>query len=223
MKKVLITAGATMSMIDQVRGVTNIFRGQTGTKITKYLHYRGYNVTLLTSNARLAGQRKKARWRVRKYRTFNELLHLMQEEICSGTYDAVIHSAAVSDYEVADVWVKDIDGRLVMIDNSKKISSEHEELFFRSVKTEKIVDLIRAPWDFKGYLVKFKLQVGITDDELLKIAEASRTHSDADMIVANCLEWSRKSAFVMTGENVVRYSRKNLPAAITDRMEGLKS
>ncbi|OWK36324.1 hypothetical protein [Fimbriiglobus ruber] len=47
-----------------------------------------------------------------------------------------------------------------------------------------------------GLLVKFKLEVGLSDTELVDIAEASRTTSGADLMVANTLEGSAHSAFI---------------------------
>jgi phosphopantothenate-cysteine ligase/phosphopantothenoylcysteine decarboxylase/phosphopantothenate--cysteine ligase len=142
----------------------------------------------------------------------------MEREISEGAYDVVIHSAAVSDYKVGGVFYKDGKGKLVGVDNSKKMSSDHAELFLRLVPTEKIVDKIRKPWGFAGYLVKFKLQVGISDDELKAIADKSREASQADMIVANCLEWARERAEIRTGKTVIPVKRKDLAKAIRKEM-----
>ena len=84
--------------------------------------------------------------------------------------------------------------------------------------TLKIVDLIREEWGYQGYLVKFKLQTLMSDAQLQKIAEESRAHSKAEMMVANCLEWSNERAFVMTEGRVVSVARAHLPATI---MEGM--
>jgi hypothetical protein len=45
-------------------------------------------------------------------------------------------------------------------------------------------------------LVKFKLEVGVTDERLLEVAEASRRHSAADLMVANSLEEMDRWAFL---------------------------
>jgi len=55
-------------------------------------------------------------------------------------------------------------------------------------RTEKLVDLFRTEWGHRGLLVKFKLEVGIAREELLRVGEASRTASGADYLVANTLE-----------------------------------
>lgn len=207
MKKVLITAGATITMIDDVRGVTNIFQGRTGGNIANYFVKVGCRVTLITSRK---SQRQKENLRIVRYRTYDELYQRMEEEITQGDYDIIIHSA-VSDYFVAGTYYKDGKEMLIPIDSSKKISSNHPALFLKLVPTAKIIDQIRTPWRFNGKLVKFKLQVGISDEELLKIARKSRTDSQANIIVANCLEWSSKFAYIVDDEKEIKISRRSLP------------
>jgi phosphopantothenate-cysteine ligase/phosphopantothenoylcysteine decarboxylase/phosphopantothenate--cysteine ligase len=51
-----------------------------------------------------------------------------------------------------------------------------------------LVDLFRRDWGHAGLLVKFKLEVGIGADELLRVGEASRRASGADYLVANTLD-----------------------------------
>ncbi len=215
--KVLVTAGATTVPIDQVRAITNIFKGRTGTKIAEHFYESGYNVVLLTSNPDLV--QKKTDLPVIRYRTYDDLYSAMQKEVTTGNYDIIIHSAAVSDYYVNGVFFQDKKGKLQVVDNTKKMSSEHKELFLRLAPTEKIIDKIRKEWGFKGYLVKFKLQVGITDNELRAIADKSRIDSQADMIVANCLEWSNYRAEIRTEKSVIPVKRAYLPRAIREEIE----
>jgi len=222
-KKILVTAGSTVAPIDQVRVISNIFNGRTGTEIALHFAVLGHEVTLLTSNKLLlysAGSVARKIKTVIPYKEYDHLYRLMQLALCASAppYDVVIHSAAVSDYSVADVGVKNERGEIIPIDNSAKVSSDHAELFLRLVQTQKIIDLIRQPWEFAGYLVKFKLQVGITDEELLAIAEKSRVASQADMIVANCLEWSRQRAYVMIADKVVNVERKNLATVLAQEI-----
>lgn len=98
------------------------------------------------------------------------------------------------------------------IKNDAKISSKHEQLFLALARTEKLVDKIRAEWNFKGVLVKFKLEVGLTDAQLLNIAHESLLTSNADYIVANCLEWAKERAFIINKNgNYLSVSRRELP------------
>lgn len=83
-------------------------------------------------------------FRIISYQTFDDLLGIMNKEIISGDYDIIIHSAAVSDFKVAEIY----DGKI----------SSNQELILKMIPTPKIIDLIRKPWGFRGVLVKFKLQ-----------------------------------------------------------------
>lgn len=216
--KILVTAGSTNVPIDQVRCLSNIFKGRTGTEIAVNLAEKSHNVTLLTSSPKMAQLKCCAdRLEVISYRTFWELFNAMERAICkrSSKYDVIIHSAAVSDYEVAATCFIDETGQLQTLDSSTKISSDHQELFLKLRPTPKIVDQIRQPWGFRGLLVKFKLQVGISDEELLAIAAKSRIVSGADLIVANCLEWSGERAYLVSEKLSYSVERQFLPAALS--------
>ncbi|HEU0051169.1 MAG TPA: phosphopantothenoylcysteine decarboxylase, partial [Patescibacteria group bacterium] len=157
--------------------------------------------------------------RVRRFRFFDDLRALMQEEIQSGAYDAIIHSAAVSDYRVAAVYTEN-EKMIAHSEEQNKIGSNHPSLTIKLVPTEKLIDLIREPWGFSGTLVKFKLQVGLTDEELLKIAERSLRVSAANLIVANCLEWAHEYAYVLDAKGgCERVTRFDLPNALLRRFK----
>jgi phosphopantothenate-cysteine ligase/phosphopantothenoylcysteine decarboxylase/phosphopantothenate--cysteine ligase len=207
--RILVTAGNTQTPIDKVRCITNIFSGRTGTRIALEARERGHDVCLITSHPEVVEELSPAQvpedfhWRVRPYRTFAHLQLLMESEITSHWFDAIIHVAAVSDYAVAGTYsLQDattfdpksqtfhsggLRTRLVDAYNGK-VKSNHKELWLRLVPTPKLIDQIRRPWGFKGLLVKFKLEVGATETELKQIAEKSRRHSDADLVVANAFE-----------------------------------
>jgi phosphopantothenate-cysteine ligase/phosphopantothenoylcysteine decarboxylase/phosphopantothenate--cysteine ligase len=217
--RVLVTSGATQTPIDKVRAITNIFKGRTGNAIACRFAEQGANVTLLASNPPTCD----TEWtladvwpllEVVPFRTYDDLYREMKAHIRGGSYDVVIHSAAVSDYKVEGVYTRELPPHfpyLERVDSTKKVSSDAPELFLRLIPTEKIIDHIRG-WGFKGTLVKFKLQVGISDEELLAIARKSMAHSDADLMVANCLEWSRERAFIChQGGCVENVIRRDLP------------
>lgn len=215
--KILVTAGNTMTMIDQVRGITNVFKGRTGTNIAKHLIEDGHEVTLLTSNPEIFDATVDGFFNIVKYRTYDDLFEMMKELITTQKFQAIIHSAAVSDYAVEGAYIGE---PLTKIDSLHKISSDHKEMFLKLVPTQKIIDLIREDWGFGGVLVKFKLQVGITDAELVAIAEKSRIHSKADMIVANTLEGSKEYAYIIGADPYpIRITRDKLPAALSERIK----
>jgi len=95
-------------------------------------------------------------------------------------------------------------------------------LWLRLVRTPKLVDLIRTDWRFRDLLVKFKLEVGIDEKRLLEIAESSRRHSDADLMVANTLEGAHAWAYVgpLDGQ-YQRIGRRELAARLIGAVEDL--
>lgn len=228
--KILVTAGSTMSMIDKVRGITNIFRGKTGLHIAEEFSAitNIKRIELVTSN------RESPKWcierlpfddavyNVVRYRTYDNLFNILREKISSAHYDIIIHSAAINDYRVDQVMVKNEAGELTSLETNGKISSKNPEMFIRLVPTLKIVDQFRK-WGFNGVLVKFKLEVGISDDELIRVATKSMFDSDADIMVANCLEWSSESAYIIKRNgSVEKICRQYLPSKIYESIREMK-
>ncbi len=213
-QKILITAGATIVPIDKVRAITNFASGKTGASIAKFFQEKGSDVTLLTSNTETAQDFK---GNILTYKTFDDLHEIMKNKVAKSRFDVIIHSAAISDYICSAVYIMDDDGNLVEIDSSKKISSDKEEMYLKLTQTVKIIDEIRG-WGFKGKLIKFKLQADICDDELLKIARKSRTDSDADIIVANCVEWARDRAYIIDKDQESNIERTELPKALYEKI-----
>jgi phosphopantothenoylcysteine synthetase/decarboxylase len=237
---VLVTAGNTQVPIDRVRCLTNVFTGRTGAQLALCAHERGHTVTLLTSHPDVVaelhgGPLPSERWAVLPYRTFDELRDLMRDAVRPGNLDAVIHSAAVSDYLSGGVYAPaggtrfdPASGRWegsppALLDRAAgKVKSDEPELWLRLVRAPKLIDLLRAEWGFRGVLVKFKLEVGIDEKRLLDIAERSRRHSSADLMVANTLEGAAAWAFVGPVEGAYRrVERRELAAQVFAAVERL--
>jgi phosphopantothenate---cysteine ligase (CTP) len=238
--KILVTAGNTQAMIDRVRCITNVFSGRTGAQIATEAFERGYTVTLLTSHPDVLGSmpavraRQSPEWNVQPYRTFEELESLMAKSITSGSYDVVIHAAAVSDYHISGIyapragtwfdpneltWASATNVPELVDATAGKVKSHHPELWLRLQPAPKLVDKIRSTWGFDGILVKFKLEVGVTDAELLDIAERSRQQSRADLITANTLEGMHDWAYLGAGESGYRrVSRSELAKVLLDEV-----
>jgi phosphopantothenate-cysteine ligase/phosphopantothenoylcysteine decarboxylase/phosphopantothenate--cysteine ligase len=221
---ILVTAGNTRTPIDRVRCITNVFSGRTGAQIAATAFDRGYAVTLLTSHpevlAAIPGDRPRQApgWQVRPYRTFEDLEALMAGAIPTGGFDAIIHAAAVSDYHVAGVFARTADGLADV--TAGKVRSCHPELWLRLTPAPKLIDKIRTDWGFTGVLTKFKLEVGVSDAELLDIAERSRVHSGADLMCANTLEGMHDWAFIGAGSGGYRrVSRADLASAVIGAIE----
>jgi phosphopantothenoylcysteine synthetase/decarboxylase len=217
---VLVTAGNTQAPLDRVRCVTNIFTGRTGGQIAAAAAGRGHAVTLLTSHPEAVAP-PAAGWRVRPYRTFDDLAGLMAAEVSGGGYDAVVHSAAVSDYLVAGVFARGPAGEHADA-AAGKVRSTHPELWVKMTPAPKLVDRVRTDWRFRGVLVKFKLEVGPGEAELLDLAERSRAHSGADLMCANTLEGMHDWAALGAGPGgYERVRRAELAARLVAAVERL--
>jgi phosphopantothenoylcysteine synthetase/decarboxylase len=234
----LVTAGNTQAPIDRVRCITNIFTGRTGAAIAKHAHQRGHTVTLLTSHPEAVSDPPMTAWTLCTYRTFDELRDRMSERVRAGAFDAVVHCAAVSDYVSAGVYApapgthftsdgswQSESGRPTLHDRAAgKVKSDEPELWLRLARAPKLIDMIRGDWGFGGLLVKFKLEVGVDDERLLEIAQRSRIHSAADLMVANTLEGASAYAFIgPVNGRYERVSRRNLAPRLLDELERLKS
>jgi phosphopantothenoylcysteine synthetase/decarboxylase len=234
---VLVTAGNTQVFIDRVRCLTNVFTGRTGARVAAEADGRGHAVTLLTSTpAQAAIVAPTAGWHLLSYRTFDELHQAMAAEVRFGRYDAVIHSAAVSDYLSGGVYAPAAGTHFdaetatwhgrpapALTDRrAGKVKSDDPELWLRLVRAPKLIDQVRSEWDFRGVLVKFKLEVGVGEAELRVTAERSRLHSQADLMVANTLEHTAEWALLgPVGGGYDRVGRTDLAARLIDAVEHL--
>jgi phosphopantothenoylcysteine synthetase/decarboxylase len=242
--KLLITAGNTLVPIDRVRCITNIFTGRTGTQIALHGYERGHTVELLTSHPEVVAQfcdpahLSAEQWRVHPYRTFADLQQLMETALQGGYFDACIHCAAVSDYASAGIyapaehtqfdppcatWQSTTAHPPTLVDRAAgKVKSDEPELWLRLVRCPKLIDQIRSPWGFCGILVKFKLEVGVSEETLRDIAERSRRQSDADLMVANTLEGANAWALLgPLGGGYERVERSQLASRLLDAVEQL--
>jgi phosphopantothenoylcysteine synthetase/decarboxylase len=225
MPRFLVTAGNTREKIDRVRDWGNIFTGNTGYRIACALAEVG-DVDLLTSNrdhlSQIAGR---PRITGSPFTTHAELRGALAALLARQVYDAIFMTAAVADYRPARTYEvverqpqSDGTERWVVRDaQAGKVKSTHEAIAVLGERTEKIVDLFRAEWHHRGMLVKFKLEVDIGREDLIRIGQASRLASGADYLVANTLdmvEGADAGAFLL-GDGIKEWvPRDELPARL---------
>jgi phosphopantothenoylcysteine synthetase/decarboxylase len=239
--EILVTAGNTQVAIDRVRCLTNIFTGRTGAQIALEARRRGHAVRLLTSHPEVVQQFSEPDqpfadgWTVERYISFQDLEAFLAFHLNRQPPDVVIHSAAVSDYLAGGIFAPATATTFALdclvwegapptlVDMAAgKVKSDAPELWLRLVRAPKLIDRMRTDWGFRGGLVKFKLEVGVSEEELLQIAERSRRHSDADLMVANTLEGAREWAYLgPLQDGYQRLARDELPARLLDAVERL--
>lgn len=198
-KKILITAGPTWIPIDNVRVITNVFKGTLGFFIAQEAAIRGANVTLLLGPSPLCPVSKPhSKLRIIRFKFFDDLYNLIKREISSKKYDVVIQSAAIGDYTPIHFF-------------NGKIKSGKGNLLLRLKPTVKIIDQIKK-WDKKIFLVKFKVEFNLPKKELLNGAYKSMLFSNADLIVANDtkdMKNKKHKAFIIDSEkNIITCEKK---------------
>jgi phosphopantothenoylcysteine decarboxylase/phosphopantothenate--cysteine ligase len=208
-KKILITAGPTWVAIDKVRAITNIFGGTLGAIIAENANKLGADVTLLFGPGRTSLPKAENNFKIIKFKYFEELLDLVKKEVGSKKYDIVIHSAAVADYTPVSV-------------NDGKIKSGKESLTIELKPTIKIVNLIKD-LDPNIFLVKFKLEVNLSEKELLDVAYKSMQESKADLIVANDFNTVQKDhkAFIIDKDKSIKefFGKKEIALGLLETLK----
>jgi len=209
---ILITAGGTSEKIDEVRTITNMATGRLGSLTAEeFLRREDAAVTYVCSeNANTPGDKRAQIIRVGDVLELKSSLEkLMREQ----TFDAIIHSMAVSDYTVkysaaiddlayflaerliteeADRENKELLSSQIHLAlseyagsrNTPKISSDIENLFLSLEKTPKIIGLFKKLQP-DAVLVGFKLLAGTNENNLLLAAKKLMTENQCDFVLAN--------------------------------------
>lgn len=232
----LVTAGNTRESIDQVRDWGNIFTGNTGFAIARALSSAG-NVDLLTSNrqhlSEVATITAAHRIDAAPFTTHADLRQQLAMRATQNRYDAIVMTAAIADYRPSGSYAIEVhhpdpddpqrEHWIVRNIHAGKIKSTHRRIAIVGEPTSKLIDLFRTAWGYTGLLVKFKLEVGVNEPDLLAIGQASRKASGADYLVANTLEMvqgDRPGAFLLDDHGHQWISRNELPEVLLRRLTG---
>ena len=180
--KVLITAGPTWVALDKVRVISSIFTGQTGYHIAQKFCKQGFSVTLLLGPTRfeLKNKPKNTDFKLLRFQYFSELKSLIKKEIAGGSYNALVHTAAVSDYEPSVAF-------------PGKIPSG-KELIVKFKPLPKIIKEVRNI-DKNIFFIQFKLETNKTKKDLVDIAYKHMLKSNTDLVVANDQKDMKKGAY----------------------------
>lgn len=193
--KILITAGPTWVKIDQVRILTTVFTGRTGLYLAEQFKKHGDDVTLVI-NPHCLGEI--SGFRIINFNYFNDFKEKITQDLKKNKYDAIIHSAAVSDYNLKKPFIG-------------KVASGKSGLTIKLTPAEKIIKIMKRLAK-KSFLVQFKLE--IKQKGLIDKAYKSLKENKSDIVVANALEDLQRSyqAFIIDKDKkvVTIYSKKLL-------------
>ncbi|MBD3245399.1 MAG: hypothetical protein GF333_00105 [Candidatus Omnitrophica bacterium] len=169
--RVLVTAGATWIRVDEVRVLTNVFTGRTGIGIARYLREQGARVKLLLNPSRVS-PREYEGIPADRYFYYEELACLLEKELSGGEYDALIHTAAVSDYRIDEPL-------------AGKMPSGRQELRLRLVPAAKLIRGLKGR--FSGVKV-IQCKLEMRADSLCERAYESLQVNGSDYVIANALD-----------------------------------
>lgn len=177
-KKVLVTAGPTISPIDPVRFITNRSTGKMGFAIAEEARDRGADVTLISGPTSLVPP---VGVKYIKVETNEEMLRETLNQF--EQQDIVIKSAAVADYKPKQY-------------STTKIKKSESELSIDFIKDTDILKTL-------GETKKNQILVGFAaeSNDLIKNAEAKVRTKNLDYIVANDIT-SRDTGFASNDNKV---------------------
>jgi phosphopantothenoylcysteine decarboxylase/phosphopantothenate--cysteine ligase len=179
--KILITMGGTREYLDSVRFLTNLSTGRTGRIIAENLATAGHRVTCFCGQGVESPHGKGLR--AAKFSGFSDLDAKLRAALANGSFDAVIHLAAVSDYSVFSIKA----GTRNWKPGYGKISSSAETLTLTMRKNFKILDRIKdySHTEEAGpapFLIGFKLTAGASRAQALVAVKALKA---PDLVVHN--------------------------------------
>jgi phosphopantothenoylcysteine decarboxylase/phosphopantothenate--cysteine ligase len=191
--RVIITGGATRNGIDAARYIGAYSSGESG----------AYMAALLASRHMvyfLGSPQACDRVNALLHEAFTDTrdLEWRMRSACPGAA-AIIHAAAVGDYELAEPF-------------PSKIPSRQEELVLRLRPAPNILDQIRG-WEPNALLVSFKAAAPDVED-IVAVARAQLERTGSDIVFANRLGDLDKSCVIVT---------KNDATPIPGRREALQA
>ena len=184
-KRFFLTVGPTIEYIDGVRVITNKSSGKMGMAIAEEALKRGAEVTIVYGLGTTAPPSKA---KILNVETSEEMRKAVLGELKKAHYDVVVAAAAVSDWTP----IKPYKGKV----STRKVST----LTLKLKPTRKIVDEIKKVSP-KTFLVVFRAEYGVSDEELIESAYKRLKQAHADLVVAN--DVSRKGIGFRTETNEV--------------------
>lgn len=226
--RILITAGGTSEKIDEVRAITNHSTGSLGKELAAaFGRYDDVTIDYIVATTAIKPE-PQDQLALFPITDTKDLETTMRQLLQKNNYDVVIHSMAVSDFTPAvsvpdDVFLAALNQQLKISGEltkesfaatieslshettAKKISSDTEHLVMVMKQNPKIIHMIKELQPATK-LVGFKLLVGVTKAELLRVAGNTLTKNQASYVFANDLETihdGRHQGYLIDAEGVV--------------------
>lgn len=164
-KKIMVTAGGTVELIDEVRTITNRSSGKMGVALAQACYQQGADVLLLRAGSSVAS---KTQLKEKTFNTGEQLSNLIKRYV--KDYDVIFHVAAVSDFVLEDNYQGKIDSR--------------REITLRLKPAPKICDNIKL-WHLSIKLICFKAVYKKNRRQIISEGLNKLKQTKADYIVIN--------------------------------------
>ncbi|WP_238882540.1 bifunctional phosphopantothenoylcysteine decarboxylase/phosphopantothenate--cysteine ligase CoaBC [Clostridium sp. YIM B02551] len=193
-KKILITAGPTISPIDPVRFITNRSSGKMGYAIAEEARDRGAEVVLVSGPTNI-----KPPYGIKfiKVNTNEEMKDAVLDNFV--TSDIVIKAAAVADYKIAEY-------------SDKKIKKGEGNLNLEFTRDNDILKILGEKKSESQILVGFAAE----SHDLIENARRKLANKNLDLIVANDIT-SNETGFASDDNRVIFITKSN-ESTVLDKM-----
>jgi len=183
-RRILITGGPTREYIDGFRFISNPSSGKMAVALAEVALRRGAEVTLVYGKGTAVPPLSAT---VVSVDGTEDMLEAVVEALRTGEYDAAILSAAAADYKVSE---------RKMVKTPSGLDNWNVEL----APLPKIIEQVKKV-DPNVFLVGFKAEYDISDEELISRAKKRMKEAEMDLVVAN--DVARKDVGFGTDTNEV--------------------
>jgi phosphopantothenoylcysteine decarboxylase/phosphopantothenate--cysteine ligase len=183
--RVLVTAGPTIEYIDPIRVITNKSSGKMGIAVAEEAQRRGADTTLIFGHGTASVP---SGMKILSAETTKQMHDMVLSELKATHYDVVVAVAAAADFAPESPYEKKVD------------SHTTPELRVKLKPLPKIIDQVKKVSP-RTFLVAFKAEYKVSDQELVERARKRLKDSQADLIVAN--DVGREGAGFQTDTNEV--------------------
>ena len=165
-KKILMTSGGTIEMIDDVRGITNISSGKMGAAIANTAESMGATVTLITSN----------------HKDYSKNINTIYVGDAHSMHDAVLKHINDQDIFISVAAVSDFKPK-------EKLNGKlNKDTASMSLQLEPTIDILKEVGLSKNKI--FKVGFAAESENLIENARKKLKTKNLDLIVANLIQES---------------------------------
>ena len=185
-KNILITAGPTWVAIDQARVISNLATGETGFILADKFKKLGCKVTLLLGPGSFC-QTNQTGIKLIRFKYFHELAQFLEKELKNQKFKAVIHAAAVADYQPK-----------IIIQH--KVSSQRKSWKINLVPTKKLIKRLKF-YQSDLFTVGFKFLPDTDKNKLIAKGKELLKTANLDLVVANSNRNNGYQAYILDNLN----------------------